>query len=490
MPSGAVLDLAGNRYAGSSSYDFTTVKPDTTAPTVSRFSPTDGATNVAVGSNVVLTFSEAIDRGTGTITLRSGSASGTIVESFDAATSSRISISGSTLTLDPTNNLTGNTSYYVTLTSGSVTDLAGNSYTGTTSYDFRTAAPAPLTLTGTSGANTLTGGGGNDILDGKAGVDIMDGGEGSDIYIIGAASEHPAAEIADTGTSGLDELRFAATAASTLVLHAGDTGLESVVIGTGTKAAATTTGTTALNVDASALDYGILIIGNAGANILTGGAGNDRLQGGNGNDTLRGGAGYDYADYSTATKSVTVNLNISTAQNTGGAGTDILTDIESIFGGNAADNLTGSAGNNTLFGDAGNDIISGGNGLDLLIGGAGKDTLTGGEGMDWFVFETAPNASSNLDTITDFTPGTDKLVFSKSIFAGLELGDLTSDAFWAGAGVKTAHDASDRLIYNTSTGALYYDADGAGGSAAIQVALLGTSMHPLLSYTDISISVI
>ena len=135
---GTVKDLAGNSYAGVSTYDFKTLS-DTTAPTVSLFNPTDGATGVAVDSNITLTFSEAIQRGTGSIQLRSGSASGTVVESFDAASSSRLSISGSTLTVDPTSTLSANTQYFLTFAAGTVKDLAGNSYAGVSTYDFKTA---------------------------------------------------------------------------------------------------------------------------------------------------------------------------------------------------------------------------------------------------------------------------------------------------------------------------------------------------------------
>ena len=130
--------MAGNSYAGVSTYDFKTLS-DTTAPTVSLFNPTDGATGVAVDSNITLTFSEAIQRGTGAIQLRSGSASGTVVESFDAASSSRLSISGSTLTVDPTSTLSANTQYFLTFAAGTVKDLAGNSYAGVSTYDFKTA---------------------------------------------------------------------------------------------------------------------------------------------------------------------------------------------------------------------------------------------------------------------------------------------------------------------------------------------------------------
>jgi methionine-rich copper-binding protein CopC/Ca2+-binding RTX toxin-like protein len=134
---GNVRDLAGNAYAGTTSYNFTTVG-DTTAPTVVSFSPADEAVAVAVGSNIVVTFSEAIARGTGTIFLKN--AAGTVIESYDAATSARLALSGSTLTLDPTANLGSGTGYRVEFASGNVRDLAGNAYAGTTSYNFTTVA--------------------------------------------------------------------------------------------------------------------------------------------------------------------------------------------------------------------------------------------------------------------------------------------------------------------------------------------------------------
>jgi Ca2+-binding RTX toxin-like protein len=110
-------------------------------------------------------------------------------------------------------------------------------------------------------------------------------------------------------------------------------------------------------------------------------------------------------------------------------------------------------------------------------------------GALWFIFDTTPSAITNKDTITDFTSGTDELQFSKAIFTGLSgaaLGDLSSNAFWSGAGIKTARDADDRFIYDTTTGALYYDADGnALGSAAVMVATLGATTP--LNFTDLQI---
>ncbi len=138
ISSGNIADVAGNSFSGVSSYDFKTSSSDTTAPTVVTFAPADGATKVSAGNNITLTFSENIARGTGTITLRSGSATGTIIESFDPATSSRISISGAMLTIDPTSSLPAGTQVFVTFSDGSIKDLAGNSYSGIATYDFTT----------------------------------------------------------------------------------------------------------------------------------------------------------------------------------------------------------------------------------------------------------------------------------------------------------------------------------------------------------------
>ena len=493
----AVQDSAGNDAATLAATTAVTNNStvDKTAPTVSTFTPADGATGVAVGSNIIVTFSENIAKGSGAITLRSGSATGTIVESFDAATSNRLTLAGATLTIDPTSDLASNTQYFVVFTSGNIKDSAGNAYAGISTYDFRTVniingTANNDTLTGTASADTINGLAGNDVITGGAGTDSMNGGEGSDLYIIAAASEHTAAEIADNGASGTDEVRFtSATANETLTLYATDTGIEQAVIGTGTATAAVTTGTTVLNVNAAALSYGLTLIGNAGANTLTGGSGNDTLQGGAGNDTLVGGAGVDIADYTTATTAITLSLALTTAQNTGGAGSDTLSGIEGLSGGTAADRLTGNDSDNLLWGKAGNDTLIGAGGADQLRGGDGLDTLTGGAGADWFIFDTAANATTNKDTITDFTSGTDKLQFSKTIFTGLSgaaLGSLTTDAFWSGAGITTAHDATDRFIYNTTNGSLYYDADGnASGSAAVLIATLGATTP--LAFTDLYI---
>jgi len=111
---------------------------DSLAPTVTSFSPADGASGVAVSSNIVLTFDEAVSRGTGAIELREASATGRLVERFDVATSPRLTIDEHQLVIDPSDALAGDTSYVVTLAPGAIRDMAGNAHAGTTAYGFRT----------------------------------------------------------------------------------------------------------------------------------------------------------------------------------------------------------------------------------------------------------------------------------------------------------------------------------------------------------------
>ena len=140
-------------------------KDDIIAPTVTSFAPADAATGVAVASNIVLNFSEAIQKGTtGLIEIHSDTATGAVVASYDAATSANLTISGSTLTINPTADLTPGSHYYVTLADGSIEDLAGNHFAGTSAYDFTTAAA----ITGGVDPFAASGGGG-----GGAGVALV-----------------------------------------------------------------------------------------------------------------------------------------------------------------------------------------------------------------------------------------------------------------------------------------------------------------------------
>ena len=157
----------------------------------------------------------------------------------------------------------------------------------------------------------------------------------------------------------------------------------------------------------------------------------------------------------------------------------LLTGASHINGtGNSLGNLIeGNDGNNILSGLLGNDVLVGGVGADTLIGGAGNDTQTGGSGADIFKFDTALNASTNLDTITDFVSGTDKIGLSKSIFKAVAKG-VKDDNLVAGDGTHVLQ-ANDYLRFDSNDHKLYYDADGNGSGAAVAVVQLSgvTELH-------------
>ncbi|AUQ65723.1 M10 family metallopeptidase C-terminal domain-containing protein [Phaeobacter inhibens] len=127
-------------------------------------------------------------------------------------------------------------------------------------------------------------------------------------------------------------------------------------------------------------------------------------------------------------------------------------------------------------GEAGADVLRGGRGNDLLDGGLMADTLIGGKGDDFFRFSTELGAD-NIDEIRDFDAASDTILLDSAIFteAG-EIGVLDFGAFHSSAS-GTALDGADRIVYNTDSGALSYDADGLGGVDAIQFAQLQSGLQ-------------
>ncbi|NDF50563.1 MAG: hypothetical protein EB116_10865 [Betaproteobacteria bacterium] len=135
------LTLAGQTLSVPINDSSRAASADTVPPTLSAFAPADGAVGVAVNSNLAITFSEPITRGTGSITLKT--AAGATVESF-GPTSNRITVSGSTLTIDPTKSLDIYSRYVLDLGAGAVQDQAGNASVASNQYDFRTETPDGL----------------------------------------------------------------------------------------------------------------------------------------------------------------------------------------------------------------------------------------------------------------------------------------------------------------------------------------------------------
>jgi Ca2+-binding RTX toxin-like protein len=206
------------------------------------------------------------------------------------------------------------------------------------------------TLIGDAFANRLFGGRGNDLLQGGAGADTLDGGEGIDTATYAASTDAIFVDL-------IGQLVGGDATGDSLI------GIENLI--------------------GSAFDdqlYGFSI-----ANRIDGGAGSDLIDGDIGNDTLIGGLNGDAGDtvsYYFATSAVTVSLVLTTAQNTGGSGVDVISGFENLEGSNFNDVLTGTATRNFIYGGMGDDRILAGAGDDVLNGDVGDDTMEGGTGFD------------------------------------------------------------------------------------------------------------
>ncbi|HEV2865807.1 MAG TPA: calcium-binding protein [Allosphingosinicella sp.] len=222
------------------------------------------------------------------------------------------------------------------------------------------------------------------------------------------------------------------------------------------------------------------LFGDSGADKLSGGDGSDRLDGGEGADVMMGGSGGDLfivdnagdrvleapgGGFDTVRASVdyTVPVGVERLILTGTAAIDAR--------GNAGANaITGNSAANRINGFGGNDVLDGGGGDDSLYGELGSDTLTGGAGADAFQFRTALGVD-NVDTVTDFESGSDRIFLKSSVFAEAgPAGTLAASAFHEGS---AAAEADDRILYDSATGSLFYDPDGTGEAAAVLFATVG-----------------
>ncbi len=305
-------------------------------------------------------------------------------------------------------------------------------------------ATTVLSLSGNELVNTLEGNAGANALNGRGGADIMRGFAGNDIYYVDNALDN----VIEGGGQGSD------TILTTV----------SYVMGSGAVVealrAASPAATTAIN-----------LVGNAIANTLVGNDGNNILIGGAGNDTMYGLGGDDaYVVDSTADKIVeaagkgTDNVSTSISYQLG-AGVSVETLRTVNAAATTAINLAGNELANAVIGNAGS---------NMLYGYAGKDSLTGGGGNDFFVFNTALNATSNVDSILDFNVAQDTIRLENSIFTALGAGPFTAGMFNTGA---AATQADDRIVYNSTTGALIYDSNGNAAGGAIQFATLSKSLR-------------
>ncbi len=250
------------------------------------------------------------------------------------------------------------------------------------------------------------------------------------------------------------------------------------------------------------------ITGNAGVNNLAGLGGNDHLNGLGGADHLDGGAGNDTLSGGTGNDWYFVNTQADVIIETAGQGTadrvwasasfalavdddiEILSTVnaalstvihltgnglaQTIIGNMAANQLIGLGGNDKLNGMEGADTLNGGTGNDVLNGGLGKDLLIGGADFDVFIFNAAAGVA-NSDVISGYVSAQDRIELDDAVFGALSVGALAAVNFAANL-TGLAVRASDRIIYETDTGDLSYDADGFGGAAGKVFANVGANV--------------
>ena len=317
----------------------------------------------------------------------------------------------------------------------------------------RVTAAVNDTIVGTAGNDRQDGGAGNDTLNGLGGADTMIGGTGNDIFVVDNAGD-VVREFAGGGSDRvITSISYTLTAGSEIELFT-----------TSNQAAAT-----AINLTGNA--FAQTIQGNAGANAINGAGGADIMQGFGGNDIYYVDNGGDVVNEVAGGGSDRVLTSASYVLT---AGSEIELFTTTNTAGTTAINLTGNALGQTIQGNAG---------VNILNGGAGNDVLTGFGGNDVFAFNTPLNASTNRDAITDFSNvagNNDTFNLENAVFTKLATTGVLNAAFFRPG--AAALDPNDYIVYNQSTGALYYDADGSGSGSAIQFATLTT--RPALTYQD------
>jgi Ca2+-binding RTX toxin-like protein len=307
-------------------------------------------------------------------------------------------------------------------------------------------------LYGLGGTDTLEGGDGNDWLDGGTGGDTMRGGDGPDIYIV----DHVWDTVIEHDDQGAD----------TVLAHVSWTlspGAEIEYLQTGNQS-----GTSAINLTGNEGDN--VIVGNDGNNILNGGGGLDHITGRDGNDTYIVNTWLDevieYAGQGSDTVLTSSDYRLAEGR-----------DIEML----ATTNPNGMTGM-TLLGNSSGNVIIGNNASNDIGGGDGNDELIGRGGTDTFLFDTALDAEHNVDELPDFNVADDTIHLENTIFGAFAAGSLAAERFVVG---PAPQDASDCIIYDSSTGFLYYDSDGTGAAAMVPFAELAPGVA--LTHLDFQI---
>jgi Ca2+-binding RTX toxin-like protein len=295
--------------------------------------------------------------------------------------------------------------------------------------------------------NAVSGTSAADLIGGTNGADLMTGGSGNDRYIVNHVND-----LVKEGIGGGTDVVEAS------VSHVLNDNVERLWL----KGSA--------NIDGTGNDLDNRLFGNDGNNTLDGRRGADLMRGGLGNDTY-----------------VVDNVGDQVIEKANGGIDVVMSSISYVLGvhverlrltGSADINGIGNAIDNRIYGNDGDNQLKGGAGDDMLHGRRGSDMLTGGTGADGFVFDTSPvdpwTGQPDIDRIVDFSIADDTIylsgaIFSEAGFAGI----LAAGRFVIGT---AAADTQDRIIYDSATGALFYDFDGAGAGLQVQFATLATGL--------------
>ena len=300
------------------------------------------------------------------------------------------------------------------------------------------------------GSDTIHGGGGNDYIEGGPDGDVLHGDAGNDSIYAGFGPRNPGG-YTGTGSVGLPfEYLY------------GDAGND-LLVGN--------------SADMPGLHFAAYLYGGTGndhliagvdlISVLNGGPGDDRLEGNGVNTTV---------DYSDAPSAVTVNLGISGAQNTGGAGIDTITNASSIYGSAFNDHLTGDDLSNGFLPGAGNDVVNGKGGSDIVSYFTAPSAVT----VDLRITGSQNTGGGGHDTLTSIES------LAGSNYDDHLTGDDGPNVFWG-------YNGNDTLVGNGGDDT-FMDGDGSNvfmggaGSDTVNLSLSVSGSFPTGVVVDLSIS--
>jgi methionine-rich copper-binding protein CopC len=411
VPAGAVVDLAGDPWAGISDpteLNFSTEPaPDFEAPLAVSTTPTDNDQTTEVTSDIVIEFDEPVFPGAGMLQLIDTD-DGSDTRTFDIS-DPQVLVTGNQLQVNPVTELDPSTNYAVLVDMGYVRDASFNDFAGidnSSVFNFRTAGG--FIFTGTAGTDIFTGAELNDLFQmgtNLSSQDMLDGAGGVDTLTFSGSQASDFDNVVNIEILIAGDVGTTITTVNSLVAQGGTLTLDASALGPGRQ----------LNFDGSAeTDGDFVILSGAENDQITAGRGDDTIDGGGGNDTIifgswltaadtvDGGAGTDSLQVdgaqqddldgvSNVERLVLGSLNAEIIApdslvaegaiftiDASGVGSGVLIEFNGSAETDGTFTFLGGASADNLVGGDGDDIFDMGDGLtpaDILNGGPGNDTL-------------------------------------------------------------------------------------------------------------------